>query len=177
MKKGITVIAAIGAVLAITSGAFAADHYLISSSSQVKNGAISFSISRTTRAVLKGHKGQGRNRRDRCHQPGAHADAPAPEYGVGAVWVTPAPRVAVGVGEVLHPARLPGRRHDRRRLPVHLLRRPGALQGRAAGGGALRRTRRGYKVYPRIMVQRAGDPDAGSASQLTASTATAASRR
>ena len=58
MKKGITVIAAIGAVLAITSGAFAADHYLISSSSQVKNGAISyFDLSDNARQALKGKKG------------------------------------------------------------------------------------------------------------------------
>ena len=58
MKKGITLIAALGAVLAITSGAFAANHYLISSSSQVKNGAISFfDLSDNARKALKGKKG------------------------------------------------------------------------------------------------------------------------
>ena len=40
MKKGIAVIAAVFGMLAITSGAFAAHHYLITSSSQIKNGTI-----------------------------------------------------------------------------------------------------------------------------------------
>ena len=58
MKKGITVIAALIAVLAVTSGAFAADHYLINSSSQIKSGAIALSdLSSNARTALKGQKG------------------------------------------------------------------------------------------------------------------------
>jgi Collagen triple helix repeat (20 copies) len=40
LKKGIAVIAAVFGMLAITSGAFAAHHYLITSSSQIKNGTV-----------------------------------------------------------------------------------------------------------------------------------------
>ncbi len=43
MKKGIILIAGLVAVLALTSGAFAASHYLISSPSQIKDGVISLS--------------------------------------------------------------------------------------------------------------------------------------
>ena len=58
MKKGITLIAVLAAVLAVTSGAFAANHYLISSSSQIKNGAISLSdLSPAARKALKGQQG------------------------------------------------------------------------------------------------------------------------
>ena len=58
MKKGITVIAALIAVLAVTSGAFAANHYLITSSSQIKSGAIALSdLSSNARTALKGKPG------------------------------------------------------------------------------------------------------------------------
>lgn len=58
MKKGITLIAVLVGVLAITSGAFAANHYLITSSSQIKNGVISASdLSSAARKALKGQKG------------------------------------------------------------------------------------------------------------------------
>lgn len=58
MKKGITLIAALVAVLAVTSGALAAKQYMITSSSQVKTGAISFSdISSDARKALKGQQG------------------------------------------------------------------------------------------------------------------------
>jgi hypothetical protein len=40
LKKGIVAIAALFGVLAITSGAFAAQHYLITSSSQIKDGTV-----------------------------------------------------------------------------------------------------------------------------------------
>ena len=44
MKKGITLIAVLVAVLALTSGGFAAvNHYRITSSTQIKNGAVSVS--------------------------------------------------------------------------------------------------------------------------------------
>lgn len=59
MKKGIILIAGLVAALAVTSGAFAAKHYLITSSSQIKNGAISLSdLSRTARKALRGHQGE-----------------------------------------------------------------------------------------------------------------------
>jgi len=58
LKKGIVAIAALFGVLAITSGAFAAQHYMISSSSQIKNGAVSLSdLSKGARKALHGGKG------------------------------------------------------------------------------------------------------------------------
>jgi hypothetical protein len=61
VKKGIVVIAAVFRVLAITSGAFAADHhYLITSSSQIKRGAVSRSDLSKRRAGSEG-----------CHRAGS----------------------------------------------------------------------------------------------------------
>ena len=58
MKKGITLVAAIAAVLAVTSGAFAARNHVISASSQIKDGAISIlDLSPNARKALKGQKG------------------------------------------------------------------------------------------------------------------------
>ena len=59
MKKGITLIAVLAAVLAVTSGAFAAaNHYLITSSSQIKDGAVSAAdLSPAARNALQGEKG------------------------------------------------------------------------------------------------------------------------
>jgi hypothetical protein len=58
LKKGITMIAVLAAVLAVTSGAFAANHYLVTSSSQIKNGVISASdLSSAARKALQGQKG------------------------------------------------------------------------------------------------------------------------
>ena len=58
MKKGITLIAVLAAVLAVTSGAFAANHYLVTSSSQIKNGTIAASdLSSAARKALKGQQG------------------------------------------------------------------------------------------------------------------------
>ncbi len=45
-------------MLAITSGAFAADHYMITKSSQIKSGAVSLSdLSSHARKILEGNKG------------------------------------------------------------------------------------------------------------------------
>ena len=58
MKKGITLIAVLVGVLAVTSGAFAAHHYVITSSSQIKNGVVSVSdLSHGARKALQGRKG------------------------------------------------------------------------------------------------------------------------
>jgi hypothetical protein len=58
LKKGIVAIAALFGVLAITSGAFAAQHYIISSSAQIKDGAVSLSdLSKGARKALHGAKG------------------------------------------------------------------------------------------------------------------------
>ncbi len=58
MKKGITLIAVLGAVLAVTSGAFAAQQYLITSSSQIKDGVISLAdLSPAAHNALQGQKG------------------------------------------------------------------------------------------------------------------------
>jgi Collagen triple helix repeat (20 copies) len=58
LKKAITLIAALVAVLAVTSGAFAAKQYVITSSKQIKHGAISLSdLSHHARKVLHGMQG------------------------------------------------------------------------------------------------------------------------
>jgi hypothetical protein len=59
LKKGIVVIAAVFGVLTITSGAFAASHhYLITSSSQIKKGAVSRSdLSKHAVEALQGRDG------------------------------------------------------------------------------------------------------------------------
>jgi hypothetical protein len=58
LTKAITLIAALVAVLAVTSGAFAAKQYLIVSSKQIKNGAISVSdLSRHAHKALQGKQG------------------------------------------------------------------------------------------------------------------------
>jgi hypothetical protein len=58
LKKGIAAIAALVGVLAITSGAFAAHHYLITSSSQIKDGAVSLSdLAPGARKALYGGNG------------------------------------------------------------------------------------------------------------------------
>jgi len=58
MKKAVTVIAALVAVLALTSGAFAAKQYMITSSKQIKKGAISLSnLSDQARKGLHGKPG------------------------------------------------------------------------------------------------------------------------
>jgi hypothetical protein len=58
LKKAITLIAALIAVLAVTSGAFATKQYLVTSSKQVKKGAISLSdLSFQARTALHGKPG------------------------------------------------------------------------------------------------------------------------
>ena len=58
MKKGIVVIAAVFGVLAITSGAFAAQHYLITSSSQIKDGTVRLAdLAPGARKALHGNLG------------------------------------------------------------------------------------------------------------------------
>ncbi len=58
MTKGIVAIAAVFGVLAITSGAFAAQRYFITSSGQIKNGVISRSdLSKRARKALQGKDG------------------------------------------------------------------------------------------------------------------------
>ena len=58
MKKGIAAIAALFGVLAITSGAFAAQHYVISSSSQIKNGTVRVAdLAPGAQKALHGEKG------------------------------------------------------------------------------------------------------------------------
>jgi hypothetical protein len=58
LKKAIAVIAALVAVLTVTSGAFAAHHYLITSSSQIKDGSVALpDLSAGARRALQGQKG------------------------------------------------------------------------------------------------------------------------
>jgi len=58
MKKALTVIAALIAVLAVTSGAFAAKQYMITSSKQIKQGTIALSdLSANARKMLQGKPG------------------------------------------------------------------------------------------------------------------------
>jgi hypothetical protein len=59
LKKAISLIAVLVGVLAVTSGAFAANHYLITSSKQIKAGAISVSdLSPAARKALHGQNGK-----------------------------------------------------------------------------------------------------------------------
>jgi hypothetical protein len=58
LKKGIVAIAALFGVLAITSGAFAAQHYLITSSSQIKDGTVRLAdLAPGARKALHGNPG------------------------------------------------------------------------------------------------------------------------
>jgi len=58
LKKGIVAIAALFGVLAITSGAFAAQHYLITSSSQIKDGTVRLAdLAPGARKALHGNSG------------------------------------------------------------------------------------------------------------------------
>jgi hypothetical protein len=58
LKKGIVAIAALFGVLAITSGAFAAQHYLITSSSQIKDGTVRLAdLAPGARKALHGNLG------------------------------------------------------------------------------------------------------------------------
>lgn len=60
MKKGITLIAVLVGVLAVTSGVFAAKRYLITSSSQIKAGAVSLSdLSPAAKKALRAVNGIG----------------------------------------------------------------------------------------------------------------------
>jgi hypothetical protein len=80
LKKAITLIAALVAVLAVTSGAFAANHYLITSSSQIKNGTIAASdLSSAARKALQGQKGS-----TGAAGPHGHAGAQGPKGDPGA---------------------------------------------------------------------------------------------
>jgi hypothetical protein len=59
LKKAITLIAALVAVLAVTSGAFAAKKYMVSSSKQIRNGAVSLAdLSPAARKALQGQLGE-----------------------------------------------------------------------------------------------------------------------
>jgi Collagen triple helix repeat (20 copies) len=59
LKKGITLLGVLVVVLAVTSGAFAAaNHYLITSSSQIKNGVVSTAdLSAAAHKALQGQRG------------------------------------------------------------------------------------------------------------------------
>src|SRR5262245_40121108 len=104
VKKVIAVIAVLVPVLAVTSGAFAAKKYVISSSSQIKNGVIKVSdLSPGAHKALRGEQGAKgdagaagpQGTKGDVGPAGADGkdgqdgkDAPAPEYGAGAVYVT-----------------------------------------------------------------------------------------
>ncbi len=96
MKKGITLIAGLVAVLAVTSGAFAAKHYVITSSSQIKKGAISLSdLSRTARkALVRGHQGKIGAR-----GPQGHTGAQGPKGDPGAMGAKGNPGAAGAKGD------------------------------------------------------------------------------
>jgi hypothetical protein len=76
LKKGITLVAALIAVLAVTSGGYAAaNHYLITSSSQIKNGTVSAAdLSHAAHKALQGAKGD----RGATGPQGPKGDAGAP---------------------------------------------------------------------------------------------------
>ncbi len=87
MKKAITLIAALVAVLAVTSGAFAAKQYLITSSGQIKSGVVSLSdLSSGAREALKGQ--QGPNGDTGAAGPQGHAGEQGPKGDTGATGAT-----------------------------------------------------------------------------------------
>jgi hypothetical protein len=58
LKKGITLVAVLVGVLAVTSGAFAARQYMITSSSQIKDGSVKLhDLSPAARKALRGSNG------------------------------------------------------------------------------------------------------------------------
>jgi hypothetical protein len=182
MKKVIAVLGAVALTLLITTGAFAANKML--TGANIKNGSIGVvDLSKSAKAALKGQPGEkgatGEKGETGAAGPqgpagaqgpqgpaGAHGvNARAPEYGVGAVWVTrgtsqsawakystplgsPIGDTTGGVFRFTCTAA---------QAPCQVALQAAVLSDAPAGG---------YAVYPRIMVQRAGDPDAGSAPQL-----------
>jgi hypothetical protein len=211
LKKGITLVAVLVGVLAVTSGAFAAKQYFITSSSQIKNGAVKLhDLAPGARKALHGANGakgdtgpagpQGQNgaagsqgAKGDAGQQGPQGpqgdagsqgpqgvagpagadgkdgkdgkDAPAAEYGTGAVyvtrgagqpgrWATYSTRLGSPVGDTTGGTfRFTcTAAHGSCKIAVQA-----AVLSDAAAGH--------YAVYPRVLVQKAGDPDMGSAPQ------------
>ena len=94
LKKGIVVIAAVFGVLAITSGAFAAKHhYLITSSSQIKKGA----VSRSDLSKRRPQGAAGQDGETGAIGPQGVAGAQGPKGATGAGRALRVPRDANGV--------------------------------------------------------------------------------
>jgi hypothetical protein len=181
LKKGITLVAVLVGVLAVTSGAFAAKQYLITSSSQIKDGTVKLSdLSPAARKALQGAQGiQGNSGQPGAQGPKGDAgpagapgkdgmdgkdgkdgkDASAPEYGAGAVYVTrgagnPAAwakystRLGSPVGDTT------GGTFRFTCTAAHVTCKVGVqaavLSDKPAGN---------YSVYPRVLIQKGGDPD------------------
>ena len=108
MKKGISLIAVLVGVLAVTSGAFAAQHYVITSSSQIKDGAVSL------RDLTPGARETLRQGKKGTTGPVGPVGPVGPQGPAGAAGATGAqgPQGPVGVSgyEVQHLALLEGRR-------------------------------------------------------------------
>jgi hypothetical protein len=181
LKKGIAAIAALFGVLAITSGAFAAQHYLITSSGQIKDGTVRLrDLAPGAQKALHGDNGAKGNAGSQGPKgdagpsgaPGSDGkdgrdgkDAPAAEYGVGGVyvtrgagqpvrWATYSTRLGSPVGDTTGGVfRFTCRTAD---VSCKVAVQAAVLSDTPAGN---------YVVYPRVLVQKAGDPDAGSAAQ------------
>jgi hypothetical protein len=235
LKKGITLVAVLVGVLAVTSGAFAAKQYFITSSSQIKDGAVKLhDLSSGARHALRGEKGakgdpgaagpQGlrgaagqQGPQGNAGQAGASGkdgevgpagaagkdgesgkdgaagaqgpqgpagpagdpgkdgrdgesgkdgkDAPAPEYGVGGIyvtrgtgqpvrWATYSTRLGSPVGDTTGGTFRFTCTATQASCKIAV--QAAVLSDSAAGS---------YAVYPRVLVQRAGDPDTGNAPQ------------
>jgi hypothetical protein len=113
LKKGIVVIAALFGVLAITSGAFAAHRYLITSSKQIKNGTISRNdLSKRARKSLEGQNGAQGSKGDtgQVGAPGRDGkNGPAGARGPQGLAGAPGPKGDTGLKGDMGPAGAPGR--------------------------------------------------------------------
>jgi hypothetical protein len=194
LKKGITLVAVLVGVLAVTSGAFAAKQFMITSSSQIKDGSVKLhDLSPGARKALHGSKGiQGNGgpagpqgpKGDSGSQgpkgevgpqgakgdagpagtPGKDGkDAPAAEYGAGAIYVTrgtgnPAAwakystRLGSPIGDTTGGAfRFTC---SVTQAPCKVAAQAAVLSDKADGN---------YAVYPRVLVKRSGDIGSGGA--------------
>ena len=158
MKKGITLIAVLVGVLSITSGAFAAHHYLITSSSQIKNGVIRVADLRpAARKALHGKKGS-----EGIAGPQGLAGAQGPKGDAGAAGPQ-GPKGDAGA------AGAPGRAGDLRKTGSTQRRRPASRGPRSARTPPTRPTR--------VRWQRLGDRKMDPLSSTRRSTVPSSSRR
>jgi hypothetical protein len=182
----VLVVACVALFAALAGGATAASVNLVTGA-HIKNGSIgAVDLSRAAKSALRGQRGpagpqglqgapgaQGQagpagqkgEKGDKGDKGDKGEDAPKPEYGVAAVSVTRGATTSIWAK---YSTRLGSPVGDTTggvfRFTCTAAHEPCKV---AASAAALSDAPAGdYKIYPRVLVQRAGDPDAGSASQL-----------